>query len=824
MSRLIRTDKSKKRAAPETREILPLTSDTVIQHLKACQNIAVEHARSVFKKYLSDLDEAFNVNIDNARSNQEVSEISGIQRQFRRNRDELERYYCGYIGEGFVKFKKKELHTVLEQSGEGSALSLVDNDDLDETITISSITNKLDTYYAEPIWALNQRFAILNGGEQVTEASNPAAPIQMCESLRRALRLVPLTQKAKNTAYLTYDKTFSELVRLIIEDINAYLKKVGVLPNLKYAPPRSSVKKDTASGDEGSEQRQGEENFVERRRAPSPDANQPTEQYQTSLVQAIKRLQQSMGGERRSKGRRATDIPGAATQPPPTGVVMPPMGAVPSALGPLTSVQGGAASVLGGVGPEGVPAGPTVMVSGEQLLAAIQNLQASNLGVVSAAPATPVAQSAYGADAATGQLSPMNFQGVLTGLAEQLQTKTDGGAARVPEDEMHTIDLVGMVFDYMLSDENLPVSVKALLSYLHTPFLKLAFIDPGFFEQSDHPARMLLNNLAESGCRWVGNDGTDQYEMYAKIKSVVDQVLTEFKNDVRVITEILLDFNSYTKNIVRRQELMERRATEKVQGEERLREVKIRVHEAVIGRTENKELPSAILLFLLQPWSDFLSFTLLRYGDDSGKWEAALSVVDDIIWAIEPKELEVDQVRQKGLHESLAAVIQTGFETIGYDQSKGNKLIETIGSLIKMAMQSEKAEPAPEPMRTKLEKIAEERAGVPAQAPLDFSEEEQKMVERLRMIEFGTWFEFDDGKRLKVAWFNARTSNYMMVDQMGKKVDMLSGLDLARAMLEKRAKIIAGSSKPFFERALENIFQNLNAEAEEQSGEDTRDI
>ena len=88
------------------------------------------------------------------------------------------------------------------------------------------------------------------------------------------------------------------------------------------------------------------------------------------------------------------------------------------------------------------------------------------------------------------------------------------------------------------------------------------------------------------------------------------------------------------------------------------------------------------------------------------------------------------------------------------------------------------------------------------------------------MIEFGTWFEFEGGRRLKVAWYNARTSHYMLVDQMGKKAAMKSGLDIARDMIKKQAKIISGSSKPFFERALENIFQKLNAQAELEASQE----
>ncbi len=97
------------------------------------------------------------------------------------------------------------------------------------------------------------------------------------------------------------------------------------------------------------------------------------------------------------------------------------------------------------------------------------------------------------------------------------------------------------------------------------------------------------------------------------------------------------------------------------------------------------------------------------------------------------------------------------------------------------------------------------------------------MVESLKMIEFGTWFEFEGGKRLKVAWYNARTSHYMLVDQMGKRVDMMSGLNMARQMITGKAKIISGSSKPFFERALENIYHKLNEQAESKKQEEPDD-
>lgn len=772
MSRLIRRDKTtRKPSGIDDRNIPPLTSETIVEHLKACQTMADNHARQSFRAYIADVDEAFHVAVDNAKTNQEVAELSGFQRLFKRNRQELERYYTGYIGEGFVKFKKKTLRTDLGEINSGGAeLSLVDNDELEEAIAISAMTQRVDADFAESIWALNQRLALLNDGEQVTEAGNPAAPIQFCESLRRALRLIPMSAKAKGLVYKSYEVRLPGLVRDVVEDINQYLKKAGVLPNLRYTPPRKVTTQpphpatsDAHSGTVG-------ESVA---RQPMPDPNQSSTQYQSSLVQAIRNLQHSMSGRPQAHG---------------------------SALG-----QGPANSLVGG---GAAPVGGNVVITTDQLLAALQTLQGQSSGAVQSAPA--------GADQT---LPSVSVQEVLQALAQQLQTTVGSEQGeQVSSADMHTIDLVGLVFEYMLKDENVPDSIKALLSYMHTPFLKLAFIDPGFFEQPEHPARLLLNNLAEAGTRWVGNDGTVQHDMYNKIKEIVDRVLRDFQNDVRVMTEALLEFNNYTKNIVRRQELLEKRATEKAQGEERLREVKVRVNDAVRERTNGKELPSAVLLFVLQPWSDYLSFTLLRYGDKSDKWRSALSVVDDVLWAVEPKVEESDLIRQTALASSIIEDMQSGFDTIGYDTVKGRKLIEAIDSLIEMAQQSKKAEPAPAPMRDKLEKIAAEKAGQEPDHLTDISSEEARVVESLKMIEFGTWFEFEGGRRLKVAWYNARTSHYMLVDQMGRKVDVMSGLEIAREMMAKRAKIIAGSSKPFFERALENIFQKLNAQAEAQSG------
>lgn len=853
-----------------------LTEDVVVKHLKACQKTTVQAVEERLPAFFKAMIEQLESYIDNAKTNQESSQAIDRHKLFRQHQSELQRHMVAYVGEPFVKFKRGELDTQTgEEKYQGDMLSLVDNNDLEETIAISSITNRAENYYAEQLWCLNQRFSVLNHGKKVGDRGNPAGPIQYCEALRRCLLKSQLDTNTKIVAYKMFDAHVLTALGDILEDLNEYLRQQGFFPNLKYRPegtqdatplpyveempvepvvpsqPVQSGRPATgqsriASAFSGAVPgmsstslppmpAEGAPPPVEAGLMQAPDAAQPPEQYQGNLVNAIRMLQAHVGSPAANYFSSAPEaeapVAGGAAQvgqPQNAGATVTggPAGGVvgaESAAAPQAAAGGTGAPAGPGAGPvsgepaAGGAAGPAgrqaIVYSNHQLVGAIQTLQAQ---------AVAVAGETIEA-AEPGELQPMPVRMISRQLHDQLVEDAGGEELAMESMDMQTIDLVGMLFEYMLSDDNLPSTIKALLSYLHTPFLKVAFIDRDFFEQVNHPARLLLNSMAEAAVKWVGNDGSDQYDLYNKIKAVVSKVLDEFENDLRIFAELLLEFSSYTKKIARRQELVERRALEKVQGEEKLKEVKLRVNEAIKSRIDNRELPSAVLLLLLQPWSDYLAFILLRYGEESDSWQRSIQVVDDLLWSIEPKENNQDKTRQLELHDSLSKGLEVGFETIGYDQAKSKKLLDALFSLQKLALQSKKAEPAPEPMRNKLESMAAEKAGKPSIVEEPATPEELRMVENLKMIEFGTWFEFKGGKRLKVAWYNSKTLHYMLVDQMGKKVAMKSGLELARAMLSHEARVIAGSSKPFFERALENIFQSLNAKAKEEEGEGGND-
>ena len=406
------------------------------------------------------------------------------------------------------------------------------------------------------------------------------------------------------------------------------------------------------------------------------------------------------------------------------------------------------------------------------------------------------------------------LQALLDALNQKAGDSAKENVSKLSEENTRIIDLVGMVFEYILKDKSLPAIVKTWLSYLHTPFLKLAFSDETFLDRSDHPARGLLNVLTEAGNRWVSNDGTAQFDMDNRIKLAVNRLLGKRINR-KLIAETYREFSEYATSVKRKQALFERRAMEKMEGVNRLNQTKRPVFNEVTQRTLGSPMSRTAFLFLLQPWSDYLSFVFLRHGEKSRYWHDALNVVDDLIWMLQEKEGSEDLDEQKALFSALIKQIRLGLDAIGFDERKGKALVSALVMDMSKIQKGLMYVVLDDTSRKKLQTLAAQKVGIHYTNDQVLSDAEQKFVDNLSMIEFGTWFEFDGGKRLKVAWYNAQSSQYLFVDQMGRQERLMTQLELARLMLNKKATIIAGSSKPFFERALENIYQKLQADVSE---------
>src|SRR5690606_28381512 len=246
---------------------------------------------------------------------------------------------------------------------------------------------------------------------------------------------------------------------------------------------------------------------------------------------------------------------------------------------------------------------------------------------------------------------------------------------QLADHDADTVDLVGMVFRFMLDDPKIPDVVKSLLSHLHTPYLKLAILDPGFLENQQHHARLLINSMAETGARWV----TDEKErvVLPKLKSIVETILRGFVDDISLFDRLLEDFTRFREGLFKRAEMVEKRNRSAQEGIERLAAAKQRAAVEIEARVADFTIPESILQLLRKPWTDFLAFNYLRNGENSLSWKAALKVVDGVLWSVRDdggRSRDEFQRYQQQLEQSIAE----GLRTIGYDSDAGEELLAAL--------------------------------------------------------------------------------------------------------------------------------------------------
>ncbi len=424
-----------------------------------------------------------------------------------------------------------------------------------------------------------------------------------------------------------------------------------------------------------------------------------------------------------------------------------------------------------------------------QIIAEIQQLQ-QNAGSLLGSMKTPMAVGASNATAFHVQ-------------AEKEARKSD-------EIDGNVITIVGLLFEFMLDEQQLPDTIKTLLSYLHTPFLKIALQDKEFFNRPEHPARQLLNSLVAAGEHSIEPSEKNKGEVFQKIKSVVQRLLDEYNDNVRLFSELAFEFNNYLRQYSRRIELTEKRSMQAAQGETKLKEIRLKVDTYIKTKTGKIKLPTAIQTLLFEPWANFLSFNLLRYGSQSEQWKQAAQVVDDILWYCQPHDIDNDFHAKKRIEElqaSLPPILYAGFEMVGYDNNQGIVLLQALHSGQDNDLESQESRTVIAPTATDIDQV-----DIGKHAEL--MAKNDVLIMKLKKLKAGAWFDFDakstNPQRVKLAWVNSKTLHFMFVNSLGQQMALKSAEQLASEMRTGNIKVNNRlQQKPFFEKAMERVLDQL---------------
>src|SRR5690606_3332477 len=235
-----------------------------------------------------------------------------------------------------------------------------------------------------------------------------------------------------------------------------------------------------------------------------------------------------------------------------------------------------------------------------------------------------------------------NFEAALAGkcgLHEAIREELREGARRLGLDPDQTcldpqqedaVDMTGLLFESLINSHALLQEARRMFTRLAMSYVKDALTDENLFVRPDHPARKLLDTLAQ-GCE--GNDGASpqERELLQRSRAVVERIVSEFNEDLAIFEVAANELQDLLQQQQRRAEVVERRAAETVHGRERLVDARTRAAAALAGHLEGRVLTPTVAHFLERHWQHHLVQVLLRDGEGSERHQRVLDLASELV-------------------------------------------------------------------------------------------------------------------------------------------------------------------------------------------------
>ncbi|SHL17110.1 DUF1631 domain-containing protein [Phytopseudomonas punonensis] len=720
---------------------------------QGCRKLVLNHLADHLARTFAQVDDTLFQCAEQAENNQVQAMFFDNMRHIRKLRPQIERQYHLSISKGIGDFLDGKLVADISAADmPAKDLTLVENEDYEEILQVTNMAQQVQTRCAQALFALDKRLALLNNGQPLPANANPLSPKSIAYALLTALQDCELPLRIKLVLYGLFEKQVMQGLDALYDALNQRLIDAGVLPNLKFAPTRPPEPATPTINPSPAYEDKNEPPALDLTTAPPDDAARLVEGLDTLLAEYRKHR---------------------------------------NAIGTLNGSPSMASFA---------PEGAKRTYDAAELLAALNRLQ-----------------QASAMELAHPQERPLQVASLKTHLQEQLASHSDApGQHRVGNRETDVIDLVGLLFDFILDDENLPQPYKVALSHLHTPCLKVALLDKALFTQPHHPARKLINAMAQAGVLYDAAD--DAYGLLNKVQWVVRQVVQRFSGDLHIFEELLAEFEEFTGAIKQRVELQERRAVETAKGRDKLLGARHSAAQAIAQALAKRSPPPIIRQFLERTWIDVLVFIQLRHGPASSEWQRACETAGQLAWSGTLLDA-AQRDRLQRLRVDMLDELRSGLMLLGgYREDDVRRLLQDLVAC-QHAVQAGQPElasklslpPSPSPLGSMLGDDAALLAS--SQRNRTHQPTGQQLIRDLEKVEFGTWFDFTLGGRrqtLKLSWYSPTTHNYMFVDRNGQRAAVKSMDQLVDEMQQGTARLSKPDrSAPMVDRALKAVYRVL---------------
>jgi len=726
--------------------------------------------------YFESLDDTLFDMAEKAESNQNQTMYFETMRNIRKSRKQMNADFFYSIKSTFQKFKNNSFDYFDPEVGYNPefktlSLSLVDEKELDETLAKTNLIDKSEMVYHRHIFAFKKRFSILASGTLLKENQIPISPYVLVNSFAKCIAQLDIEVTLKLIMYKLFERNIMAQLNDTYSHINEFLTNKGIIPEIKYhvgQQGRSANSPISSSPKVAVPNQTNEQVSDGNNRVPNNNievTNNPgviDPNYQL-ISQLFKHSHQPTDNNNVSNNNAFAHTTTVAT--------------------PMTNIDMGS------------------------MINALTSLQNNIFNKTN-----------------TINKSPTEIKDELIKQMHELDSTTID--QKVKQKDEDTIDLVGMLFQFIVDDRNLPDAIQVILAKLQIPYLKIALRDRNLFADKEHPARKLLNKLSVASIGWSSE--SDKNNLFIlKIEQITHKILEVEEYSNKFYLSLLAHFQQFLSKLKKKSDVAQKRSKERTIGQEKIYKAKSQSAQLLVDKMSNISMPVLIRDLLLGEWANVLVLMHLRHGTKSTEYQEKVKFIDLLI---QYSQTGTDNKVTEQMIKKVTEIYDAGLKIVAFNpkelSDKLHKLIECLNKIHDInpnktndkdveLVDSKKILQLSD-LRDK-HKIVQYIEEIIEPKNSDTQEDlEEKFLKLADSLKIGTWLEFIkdendvnvDTIRAKLSWISPITAKYLFVNSRGLKITDKSNIAIASGFKNKTIRIL--QQVALFDRALSAIANNLN--------------
>lgn len=249
------------------------------------------------------------------------------------------------------------------------------------------------------------------------------------------------------------------------------------------------------------------------------------------------------------------------------------------------------------------------------------------------------------------------------------------------DEEKAIIEIIALMFQSILNEDRIPAGIRIWFARLQVPVLRVALAEPAFFNDTEHPARQLIDRMGACvlGFEAAALNGTT---LEAEVKRVV-QVIEQYPDTgSRVFQLVLKEFQKFLEKNLTGQTATARELVSLAQQIEQKETLAIQYTIQLRDMLLEMPVDSDVREFLFKQWSDVLAMSAIRFGAEHENTQKFKKAALDLVWSASAKPSKEERARVIRQLPLLQTVLRQGLTLSNIVGERQDEMIKSLMDIV----------------------------------------------------------------------------------------------------------------------------------------------